>query len=155
LVAYSAGTAQSVQCLTTDWTTGIRSPAEAKDFSSSFWVQTSSETLPASYRMGTGGPFSGVKRGRSVTLNTHAPIQCRGAMCYYESDLLTSKNIVCISAKSRNIPVLCVIAVVPKKLGLMVNITFWTNFVGVEMTSCRIYHLIGEESVFVHPCQPQ
>jgi hypothetical protein len=58
-------------CLATDWTTGIRSPAEAKDFSSSLCVQTSSEAYPASYPMGTGGPFPGIKRGVGVTLTTH------------------------------------------------------------------------------------
>jgi hypothetical protein len=50
--------AQSVHCLTTEWTTGIRSPAEAKNFSSSFCVQTSSEAHPASYPMSTEGPCS-------------------------------------------------------------------------------------------------
>jgi hypothetical protein len=44
-----------VQCMTTDWTTGIRSPTEAKDFSSSLCVQTSSEAHLASYPVGTGG----------------------------------------------------------------------------------------------------
>jgi hypothetical protein len=42
-------------------------PAEAKDFPSSLWVQTGSEVHPASYPMGTGGPFPGVKCGRSLT----------------------------------------------------------------------------------------
>jgi hypothetical protein len=46
-----------VQCLTTDWITGVWSRAEATDFSSSICVQTSSETHPASYPMGPGGPF--------------------------------------------------------------------------------------------------
>jgi hypothetical protein len=55
------GVAQSIQCLTTDRTNGVRSPAEAKDFSSSLYVQTSSEAHPASYPMGTGGPFPGDK----------------------------------------------------------------------------------------------
>jgi hypothetical protein len=36
----------------------VRSPAEAKDFSSSLHIQTGSGAHPASY---TGGPFSGVK----------------------------------------------------------------------------------------------
>jgi hypothetical protein len=36
-------------------------------------VQTTSEAHPASYPMGTEGPFPGVKRGRSVTLTTHPP----------------------------------------------------------------------------------
>jgi hypothetical protein len=40
---------------------GIRSPAGAKDFSSSFCVQTGSGAHPASSTMGTGGPFPGGK----------------------------------------------------------------------------------------------
>jgi hypothetical protein len=40
---------------------GVRSPAEAKDFSSSLCVQTGSVTHPASCTMGTGGPFPGGK----------------------------------------------------------------------------------------------
>jgi hypothetical protein len=40
---------------------GVRSPAEAKDFSSDLCVQTGSEAYPASCTMGTGGPFPGVK----------------------------------------------------------------------------------------------
>jgi hypothetical protein len=38
------------------WATGVQSPAEAEDFSSSFCVQTSSGAHPASYSIGTGGP---------------------------------------------------------------------------------------------------
>jgi hypothetical protein len=49
----------------------VRSPAGAKDFSSSLFVQTGSGAHPASCTMGTGGPFSGVKRGWAVTLTTH------------------------------------------------------------------------------------
>jgi hypothetical protein len=40
---------------------GVRSPAGAKDFSSSLLVQTGSEAHPASCTIGTGGPFSGAK----------------------------------------------------------------------------------------------
>jgi hypothetical protein len=40
---------------------GVRSPAEAKDFSSSLCIQTGSGVNPASCTMGTGGPFSGGK----------------------------------------------------------------------------------------------
>jgi hypothetical protein len=40
-------------------------------FSSSLCVQTSSEAHPASYAMGTGDPFPGVKRGQVMTLTTH------------------------------------------------------------------------------------
>jgi hypothetical protein len=56
-----------------DRATAVRSPAEAKDFSSNLCVQTGSEAHPASCTMGTGGPFPGKKRGRGVTL-TNTPI---------------------------------------------------------------------------------
>jgi hypothetical protein len=39
----------------------VRSPIGAEDFSSSPCVQTGSEAHPASYPMGTGGPFPGGK----------------------------------------------------------------------------------------------
>jgi hypothetical protein len=51
--------------------------AEGKDVSSSLCVQTGSEVHPASYPVGTAGPFLGVKCGLGVTLTTH-PIYCRG-----------------------------------------------------------------------------
>jgi hypothetical protein len=44
-----------------DRTIGVRSPAGAKNFSSSLCVQTDSEAHPASCAMGTGGPFPGAK----------------------------------------------------------------------------------------------
>jgi hypothetical protein len=47
--------------LTTDWTTGVRSPTEAEDFSSSLCVQTGSGAYPACCIMGTGGSFPGGK----------------------------------------------------------------------------------------------
>jgi hypothetical protein len=56
-----AGVAQSVLCLTTDWMTGVWSQTEAEGVSSSLCVQTGSGTHPASYPMGTGGPFPGGK----------------------------------------------------------------------------------------------
>jgi hypothetical protein len=39
----------------------VRYPAGTKDFSSNLCVQTGSEAHPASYTMGTGGPFPGGK----------------------------------------------------------------------------------------------
>jgi hypothetical protein len=39
----------------------VRSPTGAEDFSSSPCIQTGSRAHPASYPMGTGGPFPGVK----------------------------------------------------------------------------------------------
>jgi hypothetical protein len=55
------GVAQSVQCLTTDWTAGVRSPTEAEDVSSNLCVQTGSGAHPASCTVGTGGSFPGGK----------------------------------------------------------------------------------------------
>jgi hypothetical protein len=46
-------------------------PAGAKYFSSSLYVQISSEAHPAFYPMGTEVLSQGVKRGRDVTLTTH------------------------------------------------------------------------------------
>jgi hypothetical protein len=66
--------AQSVQCLATDWTTGLSrlDPRQRREnISSSLCVQTGSGAHPASCTIGTGGPFPGVKRGRVVTLTTH------------------------------------------------------------------------------------
>jgi hypothetical protein len=52
---------------------GVRSPAEAKDFSCNLCVQTGSGALPASCTMGTGGPFPGGKErpGRDAD---HSPL---------------------------------------------------------------------------------
>jgi hypothetical protein len=44
-----------------DRANGVRSPAGAKDFSSSLFVQTGSGGHPASCPMGTGGHFPGGK----------------------------------------------------------------------------------------------
>jgi hypothetical protein len=51
--------------------TRVKSMTDAKDFSFSLYVQTSSEAHPASYPVGTGEPFQGVKHSRGVTLTTH------------------------------------------------------------------------------------
>jgi hypothetical protein len=56
-----AAVAQAVYCLTTGWTIGVQSPTDAEDFSSKPSLQTGSWAHPASYPMGTGGPFPGGK----------------------------------------------------------------------------------------------
>jgi hypothetical protein len=55
-----------------DWAIDVRSPTGTEDFSSSPCVQTSSGAHPASYPMGTGGPFPGgkVRPGRDAD---HSP----------------------------------------------------------------------------------
>jgi hypothetical protein len=45
--------------MTTDWTTGVLSPAKEKEFSCDFCVQNSSEAHPASCTMGTRGSLPG------------------------------------------------------------------------------------------------
>jgi hypothetical protein len=52
---------------------GVRSPAEAKDLSSSLGVQTGSGAHPASCTMGTGGPLPGGKV-RPVRDADHSPL---------------------------------------------------------------------------------
>jgi hypothetical protein len=52
-----ARAAQSIQCLIRNWKTGVQSPEEAENFSSTLCVQTSSEAHPASYSVSTGGPL--------------------------------------------------------------------------------------------------
>jgi hypothetical protein len=54
-----------------DQATGLRSSAEAKDFSFSLCILTSSEAHPAFYPVSTGILSPGIKRGRGVTLTTH------------------------------------------------------------------------------------
>jgi hypothetical protein len=49
----------------------VRFLQRPKDFSSGLYVQTGFGAHPASYPMGTEGPFPGVKRGRGVALTTH------------------------------------------------------------------------------------
>jgi hypothetical protein len=58
---FESRVAQSVQCLTMDWTVGVRPPTQAEDFSSNLCVQTGSEAHPASCTVGTGGSFPGGK----------------------------------------------------------------------------------------------
>jgi hypothetical protein len=59
---------------------GVRSPAEAKEFSSSLCVQTGSGAHSASCTMGTGVLSPGLKRGRSVTLTAHPHLVSRSIM---------------------------------------------------------------------------
>jgi hypothetical protein len=55
-----------------DWATGLRSPAEAKDFTSNLCAQTSSEAHSASYPMGTVVSFPGGK-ARPGRVADHSP----------------------------------------------------------------------------------
>jgi hypothetical protein len=65
----------------------VRSPAEAKDFSSSLCVQTGSEAHPASCTMGTGGPFPGAKArpGRDADHSPHLVSRSRMSRSYTSS----------------------------------------------------------------------
>jgi hypothetical protein len=55
-----------------DWAIEVRSPAGAKDFSSSLCVQTGFGAHPASCTMGTGGPFPGGKARQGCDAD-HSP----------------------------------------------------------------------------------
>jgi hypothetical protein len=55
-------------------------PGWGKEFFRSLCVQTSSEACPASYPVGNWGLFTGVKRGRDVTLTTHPHLVPRSRM---------------------------------------------------------------------------
>jgi hypothetical protein len=57
---------------------GVRSPAGAWDFSSSLSVQTGSRAHPASYPMGTGGPFHGAETRPRRGADHSPPILFRG-----------------------------------------------------------------------------
>jgi hypothetical protein len=70
--------AQSVSWLTTDWTTGVRSPTE--NFSSSPCVHTGSGAHPAPIQWVPGFLSPGVKRGRVVMLTTHPYLVPRSRM---------------------------------------------------------------------------
>jgi hypothetical protein len=56
----------------------VRSPTGTEDFSSSPIVQTGSEAHPASYPMGTGGPFPGGKARPGRDADHSAPSSGRG-----------------------------------------------------------------------------
>jgi hypothetical protein len=60
--------------MTADWNTGVRSLADANDFSSNLYIQTGSGAHPASYTMGTGGPFRGGKARPGRDADHSSPI---------------------------------------------------------------------------------
>jgi hypothetical protein len=66
---------------------GVRSPAGAKDFSSSLCVQTGSGAHPASCTMVTGGPFPGGKArtGRDADHSPHLVPRSRMSRSYTSS----------------------------------------------------------------------
>jgi hypothetical protein len=74
---------------------GVRSPAEAKNFSSSLCVQTGSGAHPASCTMGTGGPFPGGKArpGRDADHSPHLVPMSRMSRSYTSSP--SSATMVC------------------------------------------------------------
>jgi hypothetical protein len=99
----------------------VRSPAGAKDFSSSLCVQTGSGAHPASCTVDTGGPFPGAKRGLDVTLTTHphlvsmsgmsrsyiprppsACVACSGPALLFAFDALFQSHNVCPSLTARD-----------------------------------------------------
>jgi hypothetical protein len=68
-----------------DWAIEVRFPA--KDFSSNFSAQTGSGAHPASYPMGTGGPFLRTKArpGRDANHSPHLVPRSRKSRSYTSS----------------------------------------------------------------------
>jgi hypothetical protein len=73
----------------------VRSPAEAKDFSSNLCVQTGSGAHPASCPMGTAVLSPGVKHGRGVTLTTHPHLVLRSRMSRSYTSSPPSASMTC------------------------------------------------------------
>jgi hypothetical protein len=69
---------------------GVRSPADAKGFSCSPCVQTSSKAHPASCPMGTAGPFPGGK-ARSGRDADHSPPPSTGVKNEHELYVLSTQ----------------------------------------------------------------
>jgi hypothetical protein len=77
---------QSVQCLTTQWMAGVRSPAKAKDLS-----RPALRPTKPPIQSQPGDQFPGIKRGRDVTLTTHLHLVSRSRMSKrYTSFLLST-----------------------------------------------------------------
>jgi hypothetical protein len=81
-----AGVAQSLLCLTTYWTTGVRPPVHTKGFPSNFRVQTGSGA-PPSLSNGYRGPFPGGKArlGRDADHSPHLMPRSRMSRSYASS----------------------------------------------------------------------
>jgi hypothetical protein len=94
--------AQSVQCLTTNWTAGVRSPTEAEDFSSNLCVQTGCGPTQPPTQWVPGALSPGVKRGRGLTLTTHALLvprlrKSRGyTSCHPDASLWSARGPLCL-----------------------------------------------------------
>jgi hypothetical protein len=89
-----AEVAQSVQWLSTDWTTGVISPTGAEDFSSSLCIQTLEPTQPPVQWL----PVflsPGVKRGRGVMLTTHPYLVPRLRVSRSYASSPPSSNMAC------------------------------------------------------------
>jgi hypothetical protein len=67
---------------------GVRSSAEAEDFSSSLCVQTGCGAQPASYQMSAGGPFPGGKErpGRDADHSPYIVLRLRISRSYTSSN---------------------------------------------------------------------
>jgi hypothetical protein len=66
-----------LRIMNSNWTTGVRSPTEAEDVSSSLCIHTGSGAHPASCTVGTGGSFPGGK-GRPGREADHSPASSAG-----------------------------------------------------------------------------
>jgi hypothetical protein len=77
-----------------DWAIEVQSPAEAKDFSSNFCVQTGSGAIQPPVQWVPGVLSPELKGGRGVTLTTHPHLVPRLRMRSY-TPLPTSARMTC------------------------------------------------------------
>jgi hypothetical protein len=82
---------------------GVRSPAEAKDFSSILCVQTGSGAHPASCTIGTGGPFPGGKARPRPDFD-HLPPSSAEVVNEYELYILSPRASIGVLWDSFNFP---------------------------------------------------
>jgi hypothetical protein len=139
-------------------------PTGAKDFSSSLCVQIDSGAHPASYSMGTGGPFPWVKRGRGVTLTTHRHLvpmsrvsksytssppklftACSGTALHYS----TVRQIIPVDTHLCELNVLLTFTVMCKYFSCFLAIKFCGYLLQVDGLKLHSYFVVSEILVSV------
>jgi hypothetical protein len=79
------------------WTTGVRSPTGAEDFSSSLCVHTGSGAHPVSYPMGTGGslPWGKARPGSDADHSPPSSVEVKNEKELYVSSLPPNASMAC------------------------------------------------------------
>jgi hypothetical protein len=91
------GVTQSVQCLTTDWTTGVRSPQMRRMLPLACLPSPAPRSAQPPVQWVTGVLTPGVKRGRGLTLTTHPRLVLRSRI----SKSYTFPVVTCMAVAGR------------------------------------------------------